>query len=111
MNSIGTAWVFVLLVIINLDIGGRALFNHPVRGVPEIVALSIVACVFLQIAHTLNLDPKTVTKWLAEPCYRPRLNVPRTSKLDPYKARVDALVAGSQTFGRRQPECGGDPDG
>jgi TRAP-type mannitol/chloroaromatic compound transport system permease small subunit len=54
MNSIGTAWVFVLLVIINLDIGGRALFNHPVRGVPEIVALSIVACVFLQIAHTLK---------------------------------------------------------
>ena len=42
MNSIGTAWVFVLLVIINLDIGGRALFNHPLRGVPEIVALSIV---------------------------------------------------------------------
>jgi len=37
MNSIGTAWVFVLLVIINLDIGGRALFNHPIRGVPEIV--------------------------------------------------------------------------
>ena len=53
MNSIGTAWVFVLLVIINLDIGGRALFNHPIRGVPEIVAMSIVACVFLQIAHTL----------------------------------------------------------
>jgi len=54
MNSIGTAWVFVLLVIINLDIGGRALFNHPLRGVPEIVALSIVGCVFLQIAHTLK---------------------------------------------------------
>ena len=34
MNSIGTAWVFVLLVIINLDIGGRAIFNHPIRGVP-----------------------------------------------------------------------------
>lgn len=28
MNSIGTAWVFVLLVIINLDIGGRALFGR-----------------------------------------------------------------------------------
>lgn len=54
MNSIGTVWVFVLLIIINLDIGGRALFNHPVRGVPEIVAMSIVACVFLQLAHTLK---------------------------------------------------------
>jgi TRAP-type mannitol/chloroaromatic compound transport system permease small subunit len=59
MNGIGTAWVFVLLVIINLDIGGRALFNHPVRGVPEIVALSIVACVFLQIAHTLKVGRLT----------------------------------------------------
>ena len=68
MNSIGTAWVFVLLVIINLDIGGRALFNHPVRGVPEIVALSIVACVFLQIAHTLKVGRLTrsdiVLNWL-----------------------------------------------
>ena len=59
MNSIGTAWVFVLLVIINLDIGGRALFNHPVRGVPEIVAMSIVACVFLQIAHTIKVGRLT----------------------------------------------------
>ena len=59
MNSIGTAWVFVLLIIINLDIGGRALFNHPLRGVPEIVALSIVACVFLQIAHTLKVGRLT----------------------------------------------------
>jgi TRAP-type mannitol/chloroaromatic compound transport system permease small subunit len=75
MNSIGTAWVFVLLVIINLDIGGRALFNHPVRGVPEIVALSIVACVFLQIAHTLKVGRLTrsdiVLNWL-QPRY-PRL--------------------------------------
>lgn len=59
MNSIGTAWVFVLLIIINLDIGGRALFNHPFRGVPEIVAMSIVACVFLQIAHTLKVGRLT----------------------------------------------------
>ena len=59
MNSIGTAWVFVLLIIINLDIGGRAIFNHPIRGVPEIVAMSIVACVFLQIAHTLKVGRLT----------------------------------------------------
>lgn len=59
MNSIGTAWVFVLLVIINLDIAGRGLFNHPIRGVPEIVAMSIVGCVFLQIAHTLKVGRLT----------------------------------------------------
>ena len=59
MNSVGTAWVFVLLVIINLDIAGRVFFNHPLRGVPEIVAMSIVACVFLQIAHTLKVGRLT----------------------------------------------------
>ena len=72
MNSIGTAWVFVLLVIINLDIVGRALFNHPVRGVPEIVALSIVACVFLQIAHTIRVGRLTrsdiLLDWLQRRC-------------------------------------------
>jgi len=76
MNSIGTAWVFVLLVIINLDICGRAFFNHPIRGVPEIVALSIVACVFLQIAHTLKVGRLTrsdvLLVWLAQK--KPRLH-------------------------------------
>ena len=33
-----------------------------------------------QIARALALDPKTVTKWLAEPRYRPRISVPRASK-------------------------------
>lgn len=41
-----------------------------------------------QIARALNLDPKTVTKWLAEPRYRPRRQVARPSKLDPYKAQI-----------------------
>jgi TRAP-type mannitol/chloroaromatic compound transport system permease small subunit len=70
MNSIGTVWVFVLLVIINLDIGGRAIFNHPIRGVPEIVSMSIVACVFLQIAHTLKVGRLTrsdlLMNWLRD---------------------------------------------
>ena len=70
MNSIGTAWVFVLLVIINLDIGGRAIFNHPIRGVPEIVSLSIVACDFLQVANSLIVGRLTrseiLLNWLAK---------------------------------------------
>lgn len=59
MDTIGTAWVFVLLVIINMDIIGRAVFNHPIRGVPEIVSMSIAALVFLQIAHTLSVGRLT----------------------------------------------------
>lgn len=64
MNSIGTAWVFVLLVIINLDIGGRVFLNAPLRGATEIVAMSIVACVFLQIAHTLKVGRLTRSELL-----------------------------------------------
>jgi len=59
MNGIGTAWVFVLLILINTDIAGRAFFNSPIRGVPEIVSLSIVGCVFLQLAHTLRVGRLT----------------------------------------------------
>jgi TRAP-type mannitol/chloroaromatic compound transport system permease small subunit len=68
MNSIGTVWVFVLLIILNLDIFSRFLFNYPIRGVPEIVALSIVALVFMQIAHTLKVGrltrSETILNWL-----------------------------------------------
>jgi TRAP-type mannitol/chloroaromatic compound transport system permease small subunit len=59
MNSAGTVWVFVILVLVNADVGGRTLFNLPIRGVTEIVSLSIVACVFLQLAHTLKVGRLT----------------------------------------------------
>src|SRR5256885_16087680 len=54
LNSIGTAWIFVLMVVINIDVIGRTLFTKPLPGVPELVRLSIVAIVFLQIGSTLR---------------------------------------------------------
>lgn len=53
MNAVGTIWIFVLMVLINADVLGREAFDAPVRGVTEIVSLSIVGIVFLQLAHTL----------------------------------------------------------
>ncbi len=41
-----------------------------------------------QIARALGLDGRTVTRWLNEPRYRPRLSGPRASKLDPYKSQI-----------------------
>lgn len=42
-----------------------------------------------QIAHQLQLNPDTVTKWLATPHYHPRQsNGPRPSKLDPFKKQI-----------------------
>lgn len=59
MNSVGTAWIFVLLLLINADIIGRTLFNRPVRGTTEIVGMTIVACVFLQLSHALQVGRLT----------------------------------------------------
>ena len=50
LNVIGTAGIFLLMLLINADVLGRSLFDRPISGVPEIVSLSIVAIVFLQIA-------------------------------------------------------------
>ena len=56
LNSAASAWVCVLMLIICADIASRGLFNRPLPGVAEIVSLSIVALVFLQLAHTVKTD-------------------------------------------------------
>jgi TRAP-type mannitol/chloroaromatic compound transport system permease small subunit len=55
MNALGTAWICVITLLICADILGRLLFNFPLIGVPEIVKVSIVALVWLQMAHTLRI--------------------------------------------------------
>ncbi len=76
LNALGTLWIVALMLLINTDVLGRELFNHPVRGVTELVSLSIVGIVFLQLADTLAagrmtradvlLDRlKRTTPWLA----------------------------------------------
>jgi TRAP-type mannitol/chloroaromatic compound transport system permease small subunit len=54
MNAIGTLWIFVIMLLMTADVAGRNLFNTPIRGVLEIVTLSIVSIVFLQLADTLR---------------------------------------------------------
>lgn len=54
LNAVGSAWVAALTVLICADILGRVLFKFPLVGVPEIVKVSIVAIVWLQIPHTLK---------------------------------------------------------
>ncbi len=54
LNSIGTTWIFVLMLVINVDVLSRFLFNLPIQGVAEIVELSIVGIVFLQISDAVR---------------------------------------------------------
>ena len=48
------------MILINTDVLGRNLLGTPVRGVTEIVSMSIVgAMVFLQLADTLRVGRLT----------------------------------------------------
>lgn len=51
----GSLWIFAIMLLINVDVFGRFLFGAPVTGVPEIVSLSIVGIVFLQLSNTLRV--------------------------------------------------------
>ena len=52
LNVIGTLLIVLIMLLVNADVIGRGLFSRPVSGVPEMVSMSIVAIVFLQIAQT-----------------------------------------------------------
>ena len=54
LSSVGTLWIFALMVIINIDVIGRTLFNRPLPGVPELVSLSVVGIIFIQLGNTLR---------------------------------------------------------
>ena len=59
LNSVGTVWIFALMVLINVDVLSRFLFRAPIQGVTEIVELSIVGIVFLQISDAVRLGRLT----------------------------------------------------
>lgn len=54
LNSAGTVLIFGLVIMINLDVFSRFLFNAPIDGVTELVELSIVAIVFLQLSDAVR---------------------------------------------------------
>ena len=54
LNGIGTILIFALMILINLDVFLRYLFNAPIEGVTEMVELSIVCIVFLQISDAIR---------------------------------------------------------
>lgn len=49
MNTIGSVWIFVLMVMIDTDAFSRTLFTYPIHGVNELVEMSIVGIVFMQL--------------------------------------------------------------
>ena len=54
LNSAGGILIFAMIIMINIDVFSRFLFNHPIDGVTELVELSIVAIVFLQLSDAVR---------------------------------------------------------
>ncbi len=50
LNALGSVWIFALMLLINADATGRSFFTAPIYGVNEMIELSIVGIVFLQLA-------------------------------------------------------------
>jgi TRAP-type mannitol/chloroaromatic compound transport system permease small subunit len=55
LNAAGTLLIAFIMIVVNLDIAGRAFFGRPLTGVTEMVIMSIAAIVFLQFSHTLRM--------------------------------------------------------
>ena len=53
LASVGTAFIFMQMLLICSDITGRYVFNRPIAGVSEMIELTIVAIVFLQLPNTI----------------------------------------------------------
>jgi TRAP-type C4-dicarboxylate transport system permease small subunit len=59
LNILGALLILALLVLINRDALGRTFFSAPVIGVHELVELSIVAIVFLQLGDAVRIGRLT----------------------------------------------------
>lgn len=58
-NMVGTAVLFVLVAVMNVDVVARGVFHAPFRGVVEVVIFSLVLIVFLQLPNVVHGDRLT----------------------------------------------------
>lgn len=58
-NAVGTAVIFVLVGIMNVDVIARGVFHAPLRGVVEVVIFSLILIVFLQLPDVVRSNRLT----------------------------------------------------
>lgn len=54
MNAAGSCWIMVLMLLINIEAISRSAFNQPIIGVIEMIEISVIGIVFLQLADSLR---------------------------------------------------------
>ena len=58
-NTLGTLVVLALVVVLNVDVIARGLFDAPLKGTYEMVQFSVVLIVFLQLPDVVRVDRLT----------------------------------------------------
>ncbi|MEM7302791.1 MAG: TRAP transporter small permease subunit [Pseudomonadota bacterium] len=58
-NAIGTAVIFVLVAVMNVDVVARGVFHAPLRGVVEVVIFSLILIVFMQLPDVVRSNRLT----------------------------------------------------
>lgn len=87
MNAIATLWIFGIMFLMAGDVLGRVLLNHPITGTPELVKISIVGIVFMQMPHTLLKGRHIRSEIIVQ-----RLNVSKSIWLELIASLAGALV-------------------
>jgi TRAP-type mannitol/chloroaromatic compound transport system permease small subunit len=54
MNAAGSFWILLLVLLVTADALGRSFFTHPIVGTHELIQISIVGIVFLQLADAIR---------------------------------------------------------
>jgi TRAP-type mannitol/chloroaromatic compound transport system permease small subunit len=54
MNAAGSCWIVVLMLLINVEAISRSAFNQPIIGVIEMIEISVIGIVFMQLADSLR---------------------------------------------------------
>jgi len=54
MNALGSVWILLLVLMVTADALGRSFFAHPIAGVTELIQVSILGIVFLQLGDAIR---------------------------------------------------------
>jgi TRAP-type mannitol/chloroaromatic compound transport system permease small subunit len=59
MNALGSVWILLLILLVTTDALSRSFLARPIAGVTEMVQISIVGIVFMQLADAIRTGKLT----------------------------------------------------
>jgi TRAP-type mannitol/chloroaromatic compound transport system permease small subunit len=59
MNALGSVWILLLILLVTTDAMSRSFLSRPIAGVTEMVQISIVGIVFMQLADAIRTGKLT----------------------------------------------------